>query len=128
MLNPKIYFRADGGFAIGMGHLVRSLALAQMLEQAFEICFCCKEAPDSFVQDLNKLGLQFLKINTEQDWISLLKPKDITVIDHYQLGIETHRAIRAKGAKVVCIDDMHDKPFDADLIINHAPGVKILYC
>ena len=32
---------------------------------------------------------------------------------------EYQRAIKAKGCKLVCIDDMHDKHYVADVVINH---------
>jgi spore coat polysaccharide biosynthesis predicted glycosyltransferase SpsG len=45
------------------------------------------------------------------------------VLDGYSFDTEYQKQIKAKRCKLVCIDDMHDKEFYADLIINHAPGI-----
>lgn len=120
----KIHFRADGGSSIGLGHLMRSLALAQMLDSLFDVHFHCKDAPESFIAELKVLGYHFHRLADEAQFLDAIHQGDKVVIDHYGLGIETHQQVRAKGAYLACIDDLHDKPFDADLIINHAPGVK----
>ncbi|MFN4122574.1 MAG: UDP-2,4-diacetamido-2,4,6-trideoxy-beta-L-altropyranose hydrolase [Flavobacteriales bacterium] len=124
MDRAKIHFRCDGGPAIGLGHLTRSLALAQMLDSLFEVHFHCIEAPDSFRKELRSLGYYFHALQHNDEFTDAIAQGDKVVIDHYGIGIDLHRRIRAKGAFLACIDDLHDKPFDADLIINHAPGVK----
>ncbi len=47
----------------------------------------------------------------------------IVVLDGYHFGTNYQKQIKLKGAKLVCIDDMHDKEFVADLIINHIPRI-----
>jgi UDP-2,4-diacetamido-2,4,6-trideoxy-beta-L-altropyranose hydrolase len=123
MVKPDLFFRVDGSSAIGLGHLIRSLALAQMIDSLFNIHFYCTEAPVSFISELGRLKYNFNKINNEYDLIENIKQGDVVVIDHYTIGIKIHKLIREKGVKLVCIDDIHDKAFDVDLIINHAPGV-----
>ena len=39
MVKPDLFFRVDGSSAIGLGHLIRSLALAQMIDSLFNIHF-----------------------------------------------------------------------------------------
>ena len=124
MYKPDLIFRADGNALIGMGHLVRSMALAQMLKSLFRIHFYSIEAPTNFIKEVADLHFYFFKIETEGDFVEVIKYGDTVVIDHYQIDVSIHTAIRAKGARLVCIDDLHDRPFDADLIINHAPGVE----
>jgi spore coat polysaccharide biosynthesis predicted glycosyltransferase SpsG len=48
----------------------------------------------------------------------------IVVLDHYGLDTQYQKTIKEKGCKLVCIDDLHDKEFFADLIINHAPNIE----
>ena len=36
---------------------------------------------------------------------------------------EYQQQIKDKGCKLVCIDDIHDKHYVADVVINHAPGL-----
>jgi UDP-2,4-diacetamido-2,4,6-trideoxy-beta-L-altropyranose hydrolase len=119
-----IFFRADGNLEIGMGHLIRCLSLAKMLDPNFKISFCSLSAPPSFIEELKFNGFHFHQIAGNNDLIDLISLNDIVVLDHYDLGKDYHQIIRKKGVKLVCIDDIHDKSFDADLIINHSPSVK----
>ncbi len=119
-----VFFRADGSSEIGMGHLVRCFSLAKMLSFDFEIAFCSRVAPTSFIEDLDKAGFRYYPLRTDEELLNIINKGDITVLDNYQLGIDYHQKIREQKVKLVCIDDIHEKPFDADLIINHSPVVK----
>ena len=121
--SSKILFRVDGDHTQGLGHLVRSIALAQMLKDAFEIKFICKEIPENIANDLNKLGFGCLIIDDESEFINKIDSDNILVIDGHQFDTSYQLRLKATGAKLVCIDDLHDKEFVADLIINHAPGI-----
>ena len=46
----RIIFRADGNSQIGLGHVVRSLALAQILRQDYECVFAI-QAPSPELQE-----------------------------------------------------------------------------
>lgn len=93
-----------------------------MLQTNFEITFACKEIPESSLKEIEKLGFGLLIINNEEDFLSLLKKDIIVVLDHYGLDSNYQKNIKDRGCKLVCIDDLHDKTFYADLIINHAPN------
>ena len=119
-----IYIRADGNEQIGLGHLVRCLALGQMLKEEFTIHFVCKHTPDSIIQEIKVAGFLFSKIKEEKEFLSFLKPLNMVVLDHYGLDSNFQIKIKEVGCKLICIDDLYDKEFYADLIINHAPGIK----
>ena len=123
-MNKNIYIRADGSSKIGLGHLVRCLALAHMLKGSFSIKFICKEIPDNLYNSICGEGFFIKRIFTEQEFFSDLDKKAIVVLDHYALDSDYQKKIKEKGAMLVCIDDLHDKEFHADLIINHAPWVQ----
>lgn len=123
-MNNKIYIRVDGSSEIGLGHLVRCLALAQMLKNDFEISFVCIRIPDKTKEEILNLNFNLIIIQQENEILDILKKNDIVVIDHYQLDLNYHKKIKALNVKVICIDDIHDKEFDADLIINHAPSAN----
>jgi len=125
-MKPVIYFRVDGNAQIGLGHVVRCIALAQMLESDFNIEFVCNDIPESFINELDQLGFGFTRIDNENDFLSKLISGSIIVLDHYAFDSDYQKKIKEKGYKLVCIDDLHDKTFFADLIINHAPGVTPL--
>ena len=50
----KIFIRADGSIKKGLGHLIRCLSLANMLKNHFQICFVCKEIPESTLKEIIK--------------------------------------------------------------------------
>lgn len=125
MFKKRILIRADGGPKLGLGHLIRTFSLARMLDSFFEIHFFCKEVPNDFILDLSIYNYRLHKIESEDVFLQEICKSDIIIIDHYDIGIQLQKSIRNKGAKLICIDDVHDKFFDADLIINHAPGIKI---
>lgn len=123
MNKPNVYVRADGNPEIGLGHLVRCIALAHMLKDDFSISFVCATVPQKIKEDLNRNKFEILEIE-DVVFPELLSEKDIVVLDGYHFDTEYQKKIKATGARLVCIDDLHDKEFVADLIINHAPGVK----
>lgn len=125
-MKSSIYIRADGDAQIGLGHLVRCMALAYMLKEEFSISFVYKYAPESIIEEIEKAGFSLLKIKNEEDFLVILNSGGIVVLDHYGLDSDYQKEIKQKGCKLVCIDDLHDKEFFADLIINHAPGVKAM--
>jgi spore coat polysaccharide biosynthesis predicted glycosyltransferase SpsG/RimJ/RimL family protein N-acetyltransferase len=49
---------------------------------------------------------------------------EIVVLDNYYFDIKFQYRIKEKGCMLVCIDDIHDREFCADLIINHTLNVK----
>ena len=120
----KIFFRADGNAEIGLGHLMRSIALGCMLKDFFDLTFVCKEIPDKFRHQIKKYGFSYFKIDNEDEFIKNISAEIIIVLDGYHFDIDYQRKIKAIGCKLVCIDDLHDQEFAADLIINHAPDVK----
>ncbi len=119
----KVYIRADGSPSIGLGHLVRCIALAHMLKKGFSIEFVCKEVPEGIAADITGNGFELRIVKDENDLLEDLKASDIVVLDHYGLDTDYQQRIKEKGNSLVCIDDLHDKEFVADLIINHAPGI-----
>lgn len=103
---------------------MRCLALAEMLKTYFAIIFVCKEIPVNSVDELKAFGFGFMPIKEENEFLDLLKGNEIIVLDNYDLDSAYQQAIKGKGCQLVCIDDLHDKTFFADLIINHAPDVQ----
>lgn len=98
--------------------------MAQMLNESFEVTFVCKEIPIDIVYQIQTLSFFLIEINSEADFFELLERSDIIVLDHYGFSAEDQLRVKQIGCKLVCIDDIHDKEFFADLIINHAPDIE----
>lgn len=121
---PKVFFRVDGNPEIGLGHLVRCIALANMLKNYFEISFFCREFPETIKNEFDETGFGLVNIQFENEFFAQLTEKIIVVLDGYDFDIIYQKNIKSKGCSLVCIDDLHDKEFVADLIINHSPGIN----
>jgi UDP-2,4-diacetamido-2,4,6-trideoxy-beta-L-altropyranose hydrolase len=120
----RVLFRADGGSSIGMGHLVRSFALAQMLADRFTIGFFCKNAPGAFLTDLAKSGIGATSIEEDASFLQIIDNEDIVVLDGYHFDTAYQKSVKEKAHALVCIDDTHQGHFLADAIINPALGVQ----
>lgn len=126
MQKSKIAIRADGGQQIGLGHLIRCIALAHMLKRNFEIFFYCKEIPDEILIEINSEGFNFYRLEHEEDFFEHISNNSITVLDGYSFNTDFQIKVKSTGSKLVCIDDLHKIEFVADLIINHSPGISPL--
>lgn len=118
----KIFFRADAGAAIGYGHFIRSLALADMLKEDFDCTFFTQAPTDYQIREASKVcSLESLPSDETRFKLFLerLRGDEIVVLDNYFYTTEYQQAIRAKGCRLVCIDDMHDRHYVADVVINH---------
>lgn len=128
MSKRTVIFRADGGPSIGMGHFIRSLALAEMLNEDFYCVFATRKPSDYQIAEIEKvchsrIDLPEGELHFER-FLSLLKGNEIVVLDNYYFDTDYQRAIKGKGCKLVCIDDIHDKHYVADIVINHAEGIS----
>jgi spore coat polysaccharide biosynthesis predicted glycosyltransferase SpsG/L-amino acid N-acyltransferase YncA len=81
------------------------------------------EIPYLVQKELMECGFACNKIGNENEFICKLTKRAIVVLDGYHFDFNYQKQIKATGSKLVCIDDMHDKEFVADLIINHTPGI-----
>jgi UDP-2,4-diacetamido-2,4,6-trideoxy-beta-L-altropyranose hydrolase len=129
MNKNKIYFRADGSTDIGMGHIIRSLALADMLKDEFDCIFVTRFVNDYIIKEIQKSCSSYLKLSEKknkhfEEFITHLKEEDTVVLDNYFFTTEYQKQIKAIGCKLVCVDDMHDKHYVADVVINHAIGLR----
>lgn len=120
----KIYFRVDGGENIGSGHIVRCAALAHMLKKDFEISFVLEIVPEDLCDELVKSGFTVIRLSSVNEFTAMLSSKDIVVVDGYHFDAKYQKKIKQTEAVLVSIDDLHDKKFYSDLIINHSPSVN----
>ena len=130
MTRRKIFFRADASADIGYGHFVRTLALADMLKDQFDCTFFTQTPSDYQKAEVAKVcGLIELPADdTKFDiFLEYLEGDEIVVLDNYFFSTDYQRAIKVKGCSLVCIDDIHDKHYVADVVINHALADSSLF-
>lgn len=145
----KFLIRADASLQIGSGHVMRCLTLAQALrEGGHEVCFATRNHVGNLYDLIVKQGFAatllpaptakavsgslkhsaWLGVSQAQDFadceelIRRFAP-DWLVCDHYALDAEWESRARAvSGAKVLAIDDLHDRTHDADILLDQNLG------
>lgn len=122
MTKHKIYFRADASATIGYGHFIRTLALADMLRDDFDCTFLTSSPSAYQIAEMEKV-CNHIVLNEEtklEDFINLLNGDEIVVLDNYFFTTEYQKTIKAKGCKLVCVDDLHNRHFVSDAVLNPA--------
>lgn len=126
MSKKKIYFRADAGSNIGYGHFIRTLALADILKNDFDCTFFTTSPTPYQIGEMEKTckHVALEEKSKFMTFLEYLKGDEIVVLDNYFYTTDYQRRIKDKGCKLVCIDDIHDKHYVADLVINQAINAK----
>ncbi|BDS14371.1 UDP-2,4-diacetamido-2,4,6-trideoxy-beta-L-altropyranose hydrolase [Aureispira anguillae] len=127
MINKKLFIRADGNSEIGYGHIIRCLALAEMLSRHFECIFVTRFDHSFLSEKIKQVCKQYILIEEENHrttFFNLLGASDFVLLDNYFFTSEDQQTIKNKGCKLICIDDLHDKHYYADLVINHSIGIS----
>jgi UDP-2,4-diacetamido-2,4,6-trideoxy-beta-L-altropyranose hydrolase len=141
----KVVFRVDASLEMGTGHVMRCLTLANELKQQnHEIVFICRELTgnlillikypvlvlpknDNFQSD--GLYLNWLGATQEQDAEQTIKviPKntDLLIVDSYALDEIWHKKLIPYTKKIMVIDDLADRQFDCDVLLNQNLGTQI---
>ena len=141
----KVIFRVDASLEMGIGHVMRCLTLANELKQQnHEIIFICRELTgnhillikypvlvlpknDNFQSD--GLYLNWLGVTQEQDAEQTIKviPKniDLLIVDSYALDEIWHKQLKPYTKKIMVIDDLADRQFNCDVLLNQNLGTQI---
>ncbi len=108
--------------SIGYGHFIRTLALADMLKDTFECVFFTQSPTDYQRKEMERVCHSVELPGDERRFdifLDYLSGEEIVVLDNYFYTTDYQRQIRDKACKLVCIDDMHDKHYVADVVVNH---------
>lgn len=127
----KVIFRADGNSTIGYGHVIRSLALAKMLNKEFECRFYIQQ-PNKFLQnEINSVVHQIEILPEEPNYYNEAKRlvsmeltgDELVVLDGYHFDQNYQQIIKNNGNSLIYIDDLAQEYFVVDAVINHADGM-----
>ncbi|WP_375444000.1 UDP-2,4-diacetamido-2,4,6-trideoxy-beta-L-altropyranose hydrolase [uncultured Fibrella sp.] len=128
----RIIFRADGTSQTGMGHIMRSLALAEMLsppddsdKPGFDRHFAIRQPSEAVLKTVAKLGIPVIALQTNEldEFLRHVTADDVVVLDGYAFDEAFQQAVRKQTHKLVFIDDLMLGKQVADVVINHAGDV-----
>lgn len=119
ILSMRVLIRADASDTIGTGHIIRCISLAQRLKQnSHQIEFFCEPTRGNMVDWIKGLGFV---VHTQ---LPSLSTYELTIIDHYQLGLNDEVAFRRFSKKIGIIDDWGTRAHQADWIIDPSISSK----
>ena len=127
----QILFRADGNSTIGLGHVVRSLALAEMLQPAYSCSFAIQEPSEVIIQQIKNSGCSVIKLpattnyEVEASYLAHTYNQKFTaiILDGYSFTTAYQQALQP-FFKIICLDDLHTIHFVANAVINPAGGIQ----
>jgi UDP-2,4-diacetamido-2,4,6-trideoxy-beta-L-altropyranose hydrolase len=140
----KVVFRVDSSSEIGIGNIMRCLSLADKLKQQnHEVVFVCRALPgninllinhavlalptdNKFISDdlyLNLLGSTQEK-DAEQTITVIPSNVDLLIIDNYAINEVWHKKLRPYTKRIMVIDDLADRKFDCDILLNQNLGCQ----
>lgn len=131
-----VVFRADGGEIIGLGHIMRCLAVAEaLMEREIPCLFVATALPDAAERRLAASGAGVLRLNGpaggDEDraaTVALAARAGAVVLDGYGFDAGYRAAVAAAGRPVLAFDDgaftgPHPPgPLSAALVVNASPG------
>lgn len=121
----KIAIRADGGAHIGMGHIMRTLALAREMHKFHEVFYICRvdnPLTDSYSIGIEKVKSQGVHVKTIREDSVLIDLKsieaDLLITDSYHVDENYFNETKRMFHKTAYIDDMNLYYFNVDFLIN----------
>lgn len=115
---------------MGYGHFIRTLALADMLKNDFDCTFVTAEPTETQKKQIAPIcPLIELPSDTSkfEKFLEMLNGDETVVLDNDYFTTDYQKQIKAKGCKLVCIDDLHNKHYVADVVVNHLLSKKSLF-
>jgi UDP-2,4-diacetamido-2,4,6-trideoxy-beta-L-altropyranose hydrolase len=113
-----VYFRTDFNSQIGFGHYYRCISIAQIIQLKYQVNFVLNKHV-SIIDQFNPYENSTYWIDDESEFVGLLKPSCIVVIDSYEFNESLQDKINERQAKLIVIDDLNNMVYDCHAIINH---------
>ena len=128
--NKKIIIRADASKTMGMGHVYRSIALANELVKHNPILVTKVNGDGGLGRDfLSQFPFQLETVNSNDAFVKYAQEQqaDCIILDQLSTDKDYIEALRGTGAKIITFEDMGDGAPYADLVVNDLykiPGIS----
>ena len=125
-----LVIRADASSQIGIGHVMRCLAIAQAwLECGGAVSFVSSQLPASLRERIRAEGAEVVQISCDpgsdrdaQQVVALARGRkaEWVVVDGYEFGLDYQTQLRNSGLNLLFLDDYgHANGYCADLVLNY---------
>ena len=128
-MKKKGVIRVEANSDIGLGHATRAFSLCEMLSTDSSIFIAFREMPSKFKKEFSSLNCNLISlkdINPSEEYSyikSVVGELDFAVVDGYSFLDYFKLEVQSSGVKLVLIDDNAEVSINADLVINHSPGL-----
>jgi UDP-2,4-diacetamido-2,4,6-trideoxy-beta-L-altropyranose hydrolase len=129
-MSVNYLLRADASTSIGSGHIMRMIALGQMLQdQGRSVHFATITENEDMLQRISDEDFKVHRIGHSPDWqylqdaeqvVKLADELDVewVILDGYHFNAPYQKIIKEHGCKLMCMDDIAQCHFYADLVVN----------
>lgn len=128
-MNGVLLIRTDASIAIGTGHVMRCLALAQAWQDTGgRAVFAMAESTPSIQARLESESCETLSVSgapggaedaSQTLALARARKAEWVAVDGYQFSAEYQRALKAEGQKVLFLDDYgHARHYASDVVLN----------
>jgi UDP-2,4-diacetamido-2,4,6-trideoxy-beta-L-altropyranose hydrolase len=135
MSNSLLLIRADANNAIGAGHVMRCLALAQAWQDGGgQALFACAEVPPLLEQRLQSEGFGVIRISLApggqadaKATIDIARQRNVAwvIVDGDRFDVAFLQCVQSAGMRLLLLDDFAQREsFPADLILNPNMGAR----
>jgi UDP-2,4-diacetamido-2,4,6-trideoxy-beta-L-altropyranose hydrolase len=129
----NVVFRSDASSALGSGHVMRCLTLAEELRsRGATVAFACRVADGDMCDAIAARGFAVFRLNIsapEESWQTDAAQTqaalqtagvvpDWLVVDHYELDRRWEAVLRSQVRHIMVIDDLANRPHDCDLLLD----------
>ncbi len=123
---PRILFAPASGPGVGGGHVMRDLTLATALRMQGAVCgFAAGEMGLAQIEWYGGFAWPVCLCDSDPQEIlekARLFQAEIVVLDNYALDATAGNRLRESGAMVVVVDDLADRAYACDLLIDPGYG------
>lgn len=133
----RFLIRADANFEIGSGHLMRCIAIGQMLvDGGHKVIFLTQTENKNLLNRIEMENIILKKMvktsNISDDLKKTLEEAkkiniDWIITDGYEFETEYQMAIKREGFKLMCIDDIANCHYVSDIVLNQNLNAEKLF-